>query len=156
MHRPVFAMIFNLGRRAFMRLQSKNLIDGRAGRSGRKQHVDVRVMIDNFWKNEVEHEPSHYNSTSVTQTVTNINSVTHGWLVFLAKHFNDKYNECVSKRYFPGITPRVPSELGAQDVPKIACGDCIARQSNKSQVVCPHIPKLSFFKHVTGAFTKSP
>ena len=148
----MFALIFNLGARVLARLKNKHLIDGRAGCSGRKPHVAVRDMIDNFWKNEVDHEPSHYNSTSVTQTIIGINSVAHGWLVFMAKHFNDKYNECVAKSYFPGITPRVPSNLGVEDVPKIACEDCISRASNKIQVVCKHIPKLTFFKQVTGTF----
>ena len=153
-HRDVFRDIFNVGQRTLFRVGKKDHVDGRAGCSGRKPHDVLRKKIENFWINEVEHQPSHYNATSTTQTIVGVNSIAHGWLIFLAKHFNAKYEECVSKCYFPGFTPHIPSSLPEQDVPVIACADCIdsAHRKSLSQVICPHIPKLGFFKSVTSTF----
>ena len=153
-HRKVFESVFNVGRRLLARLRTKQIVDGRAGHSGRKPHEVLRQQISNFWLSEVDLQPSHYDSVSTKQLVVGINSIAHGWLIFLAKHFHDKYTECVNAKYFPGVTPRIPSSLPAADVPVIACDDCKHTASSKSlsQVVCPHIPKLGFFKSVTGTF----
>lgn len=72
----------------------------------------------------------------------------------MATHFEDKYEECRRVQYFPGLTKRVPESLRPEDVPVIACAECIARSAGegRQQVVCPHMPKISFFYNVTATF----
>ena len=157
-HRGVFQQVFNIGRSRLKKTQVKRFlphVDGRSGSAGRKPHTHLRMMIESFWLNDVDQEPTHYDSTSNTQICTSVSSAAHGYLTFMAKYFQDKYLECVEKQYFPGLSKRMPSSmLPTTEVPKLSCADCIARSSSKglTQTVCSHIPKYGFFKSVTSTF----
>ena len=155
MHRPIFEAVFNIGKRVIDRCNAGNLVDKRAGASGRKPYQMLCEKIENFWLNEVDKEPSHYDSTSKKQHCVGVSSVAHGWLIFLARYFPAKYNECVVKNYFPRVNKRVPDDLQQQqDVPIIACEECIQASTTKelTQVVCPHMPKFPFFQSVAHTF----
>ena len=155
-HLDVFRSIFNIGQRIIYRCQNwkSKLIDKRSTSSGRTAHHKLRVKVEHFWLKEVDTEPSHYSSTSTKQRVIDVTSVAHGWLVFLGRHFPEKYQECVDKHFFPGLHKRAPEQLQHEDVPIIACKACITRAStlNLSQIVCSHIPKFTFFQAVTRTF----
>ena len=154
-HRSIFRAIFAVGWRRIgptRRKMNFNHADGRKGKSGRKPFDVLRDRIDNFWRCDVNLQPSHYDSTSTTQYCVNVSSASHGWLMFMSTNFPDKYNECVRAQYFPGLTRRLPASLQPQDVPIVACDECIASCDQGKQVVCPHIPKFSFFKQCTSTF----
>lgn len=83
-----------------------------------------------------------------------MSSCAHGFLIFLAKYFPDKYTQCVQAQYFPGVSKRVPEWLQPADVPIMACSDCIsvARDKQLKRIVCPHVPKLGLFTEVAATF----
>ena len=75
MHRRVFADIFNIGQRVLCRVGKKDHVDGRSTSSGRKPHDVLRKKIENFWMNEVDHEPSHYSATSTNRCPERVRDV---------------------------------------------------------------------------------
>ena len=146
-HREVFQKVFNVGPRTLKSLKDKRLIDGRAGTSGRKSHQTLRSKIDNFWTKDVELKPSHYTATSRKEKCVGVNSVSHGFLIFLTKHFPQKYEECKSKQYFPGLNAHRPDSLCDEDVPIMSCDTCISSATaiSLTRVICEHVPKFRFF-----------
>ena len=157
-HRPVFQSVFNLGWRALGTCKrnscSQPRLDGRSGKSGRRPHQELRDRIEHFWLKEVELETSHYDANSTKQFCVNLSSCAHGYITFLAKYFEDKYRECVNAQYFPGITKSIPPSLPKSSIPIMACDCCIQRVKDLSLdvVVCPHVPKYSFFFEVSSKF----
>ena len=157
-HRTVFQQVFNIGDVRLRTCQRNRFVaagDGRAGSSGRKPHLHLRAMIDSFWKNDVDKQPSHYDANSTSLICTGVSSATHGYLMFMSKYFPEKYLECVEKQYFPGISNRPPPSLSSEDLPKLSCPACIARSehNNLTQTVCAHVPKYEFFKDVTSGWS---
>ena len=144
----------DVGRKIFQRCKEKKLTDRRAGASGRKPHQNLRDKVDRFWTDDIETEPSHYSSTKRKQKCVGVSSMTHGYLIFLAKYFPDKYAECKSKQFFPGVNMHRPASLSTSDVPVLACIDCVthATAKNLQLVVCPHLPKFGFFKRATAKY----
>ena len=115
----------------------------------------LQIQIEQFWLNDVDKEPSHYNTTSKKQYCVGVSSVSHGYLIFLAKNYNAKYQECVDKQFFPGLHNRPPEHLSPQDYPKMACDDCVRRAEGKeglTYILCAHLPKFAFFQQVTRQF----
>ena len=153
-HREVFQQIFAVGARMLRRCKQKRLTDGRAGVAGRKPHQDLRTKIDHFWTKDCDMEPSHYSSISRKQKCVGVNSMAHGFLIFLGRNFPEKYAECKEKQYFPGLNKTRPSSLRDEDVPIMACDACIAGAAAKNlkQVVCSHLPKFRFFSRVTAKY----
>ena len=156
-HMKVFQHIFNIGQRLKKSCQGRHSdikLDGRAGSSGRRPHTQMQERIENFWMHEVDKEPSHYDSLSTKQHCVGVSSSSHGYLIFLARYFPDKYAECVEAQYFPGVSKTAPEWLKPEDVPVMACDVCItlARAKQSKHVVCPHIPKPRFFRMVASRF----
>ena len=151
-HRHVWQKNFNVGERVVRRCKEKALIDARAGASGRKPFTMLQTQIEQFWLNDVEKEPSHYNATSKKQHCVDVSSVSHGFLIFLAQNFNTKYQECVDAQFFPGLHKRPPEHLAPDQYPEMACDECIQAAEGKAYIACPHIPKFSFFQKVTRQF----
>ena len=79
--------------------------------SGRKPYKLLGDKIEKFWIDEVEKEPSHYDSVSTKQRCVEVSSMTHGFLIFLSKHFPSKYRECIDAQYFPDISVRVHTRV---------------------------------------------
>ena len=156
-HRDVFREVFQVDTRIINRSQKMRFtssLDGRVKTSGRKPYRSLRERIENFWFKEVDKEPSHYDSVSTKQRCIDVSSTSHGYIIFLSRHCNEKYQECLSKHFFPRLTVRPPAGLAAGDIPVMACARCIADSKAKDLKIClcPRIPKFPFSQDVSSTF----